>query len=71
MRGAGSNTKVPDLKNGATKKTEETEKTFFVLYVCSAAPFLRSGTFVTSPMPAGQLWNQNEKRMYPCMFRAV
>ena len=43
---------VPDLKNGATETTKETERkiyfVFFVTSVVSVAPFLRSGTFVTS-----------------------
>jgi hypothetical protein len=45
---AEEGTEVPDLNNGATKKTEESEKKttifFSVLFVGSVAPFLRSGT---------------------------
>ena len=41
---------VPDLKNGVTEKTKESEKTknsfLFVFSVSSVAPFLRSGTSV-------------------------
>jgi hypothetical protein len=49
-------TEVPDLKNGATEKTEETKKKMFskllvfsVVFVDSVAPFLRSGTSVPLP----------------------
>jgi len=42
--------KVPDLKNGAPELTKRTKKPFVfsVSFVYYDAPFLRSGTFVTS-----------------------
>ena len=45
-----SRTEVPDLKNGVTKPTEDTEKNlvFFGSFVRSVTPFLRSGTSVTA-----------------------
>jgi hypothetical protein len=65
MSSAPEVSELPDLKNGATKPTETTEKTIRVYeevsvsFVFSVAPFLRSGTSEILPISG----NDSERRL--------